>query len=175
MAGKSQQKKKTKESEAPPSWFQQYLERQEADNVTRRELEERRSELEERRREEENERRTLEHRRLELQEEQIRVLQESLTARSGTVNTPSVTTEGNHQRTERYPAATKPSQLEADVSLSQFTSWRESWNDYALVQKIDDMPIGIQLAYLRSCMSACLLYTSPSPRDKRQSRMPSSA
>ena len=25
------------------------------------------------------------------------------------------------------------------------------------------------------CVNACLLYTSPSPRDKRQSRMPSSA
>ena len=28
---------------------------------------------------------------------------------------------------------------------------------------------------LRANMSSCLLYTSPSPRDKRQSRMPSSA
>ena len=28
---------------------------------------------------------------------------------------------------------------------------------------------------LRLQLSACLLYTSPSPRDKRQSRMPSSA
>ena len=27
----------------------------------------------------------------------------------------------------------------------------------------------------RGCCSSCLLYTSPSPRDKRQSRMPSSA
>ena len=26
-----------------------------------------------------------------------------------------------------------------------------------------------------ACACACLLYTSPSPRDKRQSRMPSSA
>ena len=29
--------------------------------------------------------------------------------------------------------------------------------------------------YEKQEMSACLLYTSPSPRDKRQSRMPSSA
>ena len=28
---------------------------------------------------------------------------------------------------------------------------------------------------LHGCHKACLLYTSPSPRDKRQSRMPSSA
>ena len=29
--------------------------------------------------------------------------------------------------------------------------------------------------HLRVLIKACLLYTSPSPRDKRQSRMPSSA
>ena len=29
--------------------------------------------------------------------------------------------------------------------------------------------------YFREPANACLLYTSPSPRDKRQSRMPSSA
>ena len=28
---------------------------------------------------------------------------------------------------------------------------------------------------LSECLHTCLLYTSPSPRDKRQSRMPSSA
>ena len=32
-----------------------------------------------------------------------------------------------------------------------------------------------ELEELRQIVVACLLYTSPSPRDKRQSRMPSSA
>ena len=32
-----------------------------------------------------------------------------------------------------------------------------------------------EMALHPECDSACLLYTSPSPRDKRQSRMPSSA
>ena len=32
-----------------------------------------------------------------------------------------------------------------------------------------------ELAYGLAWANACLLYTSPSPRDKRQSRMPSSA
>ena len=32
---------------------------------------------------------------------------------------------------------------------------------------------GDRVAFL--CLNTCLLYTSPSPRDKRQSRMPSSA
>ena len=35
--------------------------------------------------------------------------------------------------------------------------------------------IGAALAYSNHRSVACLLYTSPSPRDKRQSRMPSSA
>ena len=36
-----------------------------------------------------------------------------------------------------------------------------------------DAPVEIQV--LRGELETCLLYTSPSPRDKRQSRMPSSA
>ena len=34
---------------------------------------------------------------------------------------------------------------------------------------------GAATEYARGDLTACLLYTSPSPRDKRQSRMPSSA
>ena len=37
----------------------------------------------------------------------------------------------------------------------------------------DGIHVGGIVGFLRSL--ACLLYTSPSPRDKRQSRMPSSA
>ena len=33
----------------------------------------------------------------------------------------------------------------------------------------------VRALYNIICYSICLLYTSPSPRDKRQSRMPSSA
>ena len=34
---------------------------------------------------------------------------------------------------------------------------------------------GFAVDRLSHCLQTCLLYTSPSPRDKRQSRMPSSA
>ena len=37
------------------------------------------------------------------------------------------------------------------------------------------MSILLFYAFAMQCVSTCLLYTSPSPRDKRQSRMPSSA
>ena len=55
-----------------------------------------------------------------------------------------------------------------------------AWNDQVLewsvserteVEAKDDDEIGKH----RVCSYTCLLYTSPSPRDKRQSRMPSSA
>ena len=37
------------------------------------------------------------------------------------------------------------------------------------------MAMGIGFGYYAYYDATCLLYTSPSPRDKRQSRMPSSA
>ena len=46
------------------------------------------------------------------------------------------------------------------------------------VGTITDMqyrPSGLQIGKMRVPLGVCLLYTSPSPRDKRQSRMPSSA
>ena len=56
---------------------------------------------------------------------------------------------------------------------------------YALLFRIasgamlgQDQPVILQLLEITPAMGAlegCLLYTSPSPRDKRQSRMPSSA
>ena len=51
----------------------------------------------------------------------------------------------------------------------------QSWNialsifNLCLISAVMTMGANIQWGY------ACLLYTSPSPRDKRQSRMPSSA
>ena len=52
-----------------------------------------------------------------------------------------------------------------------FTKWRPVAND-ALVNRLKSEE-GKQ--NLLKAYSICLLYTSPSPRDKRQSRMPSSA
>ena len=42
----------------------------------------------------------------------------------------------------------------------------------ALLRKVDELELSVRSA---NCLKNCLLYTSPSPRDKRQSRMPSSA
>ena len=68
---------------------------------------------------------------------------------------------------------------------------RDELQDAMIQQILDDMDIKTMMAILYDNMSEsydkysvdeliaevedCLLYTSPSPRDKRQSRMPSSA
>ena len=43
------------------------------------------------------------------------------------------------------------------------------------VSIVRDVTAGRAMARIMSLVMTCLLYTSPSPRDKRQSRMPSSA
>ena len=45
----------------------------------------------------------------------------------------------------------------------------------ALIGLMIYQPAAWPVWILIMCMMVCLLYTSPSPRDKRQSRMPSSA
>ena len=42
-------------------------------------------------------------------------------------------------------------------------------------QALTDKPFGVNLTFLPSLTPPCLLYTSPSPRDRSLSRMPSSA
>ena len=48
-------------------------------------------------------------------------------------------------------------------------------NDYYVITDSDLIPYPDTSPDMLSRMKTCLLYTSPSPRDKRQSRMPSSA
>ena len=45
----------------------------------------------------------------------------------------------------------------------------------ALLHMVIAFPLTAAVIYLVGSLYTCLLYTSPSPRDKRQSRMPSSA
>ena len=50
------------------------------------------------------------------------------------------------------------------------------WSPPSPIGEIVKIPIGeTRSVVATNCWYACLLYTSPSPRDKRQSRMPSSA
>ena len=55
-----------------------------------------------------------------------------------------------------------------DVSPSDIVSEDPLFNDGLGLDSIDALELGIAI-------KACLLYTSPSPRDRQKSRMPSSA
>ena len=51
------------------------------------------------------------------------------------------------------------------ISANQIGIWERA---FAMIRDLEHNEIIV-------CFNPCLLYTSPSPRDKRQSRMPSSA
>ena len=70
----------------------------------------------------------------------------------------------NHWRVIRVTGLT----VAAMVPLATYIGWQVTpWPDI--------QSEAILAAYIFSMIAICLLYTSPSPRDKRQSRMPSSA
>ena len=75
------------------------------------------------------------------------------------------TTKSNTVRSLMGPEYKKASIMSLDGVFSPVSFYPTPWNTTFSISK-----------YSRSkCPYCCLLYTSPSPRDKRQSRMPSSA
>ena len=61
---------------------------------------------------------------------------------------------------------------EANLDLLNYLEQRDMWQRHQNL-KVPKFCVGSIVAVTRA--DRCLLYTSPSPRDKRQSRMPSSA
>ena len=62
------------------------------------------------------------------------------------------------------------------MGIDGFTQLLTSYESTNTMRIITGVPAGFVGGWLFSAMfSACLLYTSPSPRDQRGSRMPSSA
>ena len=62
---------------------------------------------------------------------------------------------------------------ERDVIIDEIHAWRDNPGDAIFDEFQEILFPGHALG--RNILGTCLLYTSPSPRDKRQSRMPSSA
>ena len=87
--------------------------------------------------------------------------------------------------TKRKRAETKA----LDISLNELADMYKSgeliirpefqrlfrWPEEKQSQFIESLLLEFYLATQLAYFNSCLLYTSPSPRDKRQSRMPSSA
>ena len=60
------------------------------------------------------------------------------------------------------------------TELHQAITWLTGFTDSQLQTLIDDK-VTIETFFGKAKLHPCLLYTSPSPRDQRGSRMPSSA
>ena len=80
------------------------------------------------------------------------------------------------------PQANIPSEYEVLSYFDKFSNWGKGGDDdelgapnYITPAKVKQAIATVQEGVRISMSRTCLLYTSPSPRDKRQSRMPSSA
>ena len=60
-------------------------------------------------------------------------------------------------------------------AISGHKNWTKSWQSPAPKKQYDAIIIGGGGHGLATAYYFCLLYTSPSPRDRQKSRMPSSA
>ena len=67
------------------------------------------------------------------------------------------------------------SQAPVSVYIHQFNAFRSEATIVLPVSSISNQYFVMSYTGVNSGFIGCLLYTSPSPRDKRQSRMPSSA
>ena len=75
----------------------------------------------------------------------------------------------------RASAAGRPEEvLEVDPGASP-KEVQTAWRDLSLALHPDKVRGALTADEATEAMKACLLYTSPSPRDQRGSRMPSSA
>ena len=70
-----------------------------------------------------------------------------------------------------------PACIQKNVSLKQYNTWKVGGiADYlSLPESVEDVAASVQWALENDLSLTCLLYTSPSPRDRQKSRMPSSA
>ena len=80
---------------------------------------------------------------------------------------------------DSVPEQTDPYSMTLDRSMLDRLRGNVAVDPEVAKQELRDSVVKIQKIFrdrtIRSEINACLLYTSPSPRDKRQSRMPSSA
>ena len=110
-------------------------------------------------------------------------------AKSTTASTPSTST-GTFAAAVTNPAvkpnlALKPKELTPENTPLEFRALAGKFRSFFSTSNFRYAEIEDQQAYFLDCLDPvlrhtlerkiCLLYTSPSPRDKRQSRMPSSA
>ena len=71
---------------------------------------------------------------------------------------------------EKIMARTKSDNVQINISIP--TGWKTELENLARIYSVEE---GKTITFLDLMRRGCLLYTSPSPRDRTRSRMPSSA
>ena len=77
--------------------------------------------------------------------ERFQVLLNEVTQRNAGQNNDRME-EGNTERQVKHPPVPRPTALDTDVTYSRFLSWRQDYNDYATLQKLQDATMKIQRA-----------------------------
>ena len=122
-------------SSAAPDWLKDFLQQQEA---ARERAHQQQLEL-------------LQSAREEAHQQQLELIQSLLSSQNNQQN--SGASNNNHYRNEKIASAPRPPLLQADANYSKFLSWRETWQDYAMLIKLDSLEEETQRAHLRSCIS----------------------
>ena len=78
-----------------------------------------------------------------------------------------------HEDDEKFQFQPSPEELQFNELVDQFKTREKAWRQRIAEEQRANLEVKTGL--IDALRSICLLYTSPSPRDKRQSRMPSSA
>ena len=125
-----------------PQWLQIFLKEQEKNRALERQADIQRKQEEDHRRAEE----------MNTLREIITSVNNSQQSSSSQVLQQPQASNGEDVRT-KLPTPARPSTLDIDISYSKFISWRESWEDYAMLQKFEKLPLTVQKADFRSCLS----------------------
>ena len=86
------------------------------------------------------------------QEETMRAILATLTTNQQTA---SSTAANEHRGPDniKIHAPARPPLLDTTTTYSKFRSWRTIWNDYQMLTKLDQLPLNIQKAEFRSCLT----------------------
>ena len=123
-------------SDVPPNWFMMYLQQQQE---SKQQLEE-----ETRRREEEN------------RKQQMDQFQQMINAFSNVNSTDNNQTNRPSTSTIKAPNTPRPNLLDVDCTYSKFRAWRNAYNDYYMLQRMDTQTLQVQKADFRCCLTEAM-------------------
>ena len=112
----------------------------------------RREDLERQRQDLERQRQDSERQRQEFQA-LIKTLVDKQQTTSSEENQTQAVNNGASSQSTKVHHVNRPSMLDVDVTYSRFRSWRMAWNDYYMLQKLENQPLEVQKADFRCSLT----------------------